>query len=145
MSNPVFNRSGRLVRRGVALGLALLLFGATAAMAADESVKPGEVHCVAQVVDVSEKGELITEIECFGTFAEAIDVASDGELVLDSKTLASAALTDSALAGQLRSFTIGIHYDGYNGTGSSITVSGSSCTGGYWNTPTDMHTSTTTL
>ena len=34
----------------------------------------------------------------------------------------------------LSTFTLGRHYDGYNGTGSSISVVGSSCTGGYWNT-----------
>ncbi len=33
------------------------------------------------------------------------------------------------------SFTLGIHYDYSNGGGSSITVVGSSCTGGWWNTP----------
>lgn len=34
----------------------------------------------------------------------------------------------------LSSFTLGIHFDGYNGSGSSITVVGASCTGGWWNT-----------
>jgi hypothetical protein len=36
----------------------------------------------------------------------------------------------------LSSFTLGIHFDGFNGTGSSISVAGSSCTGGWWNTGT---------
>lgn len=32
-------------------------------------------------------------------------------------------------------FRPGTHFDGYNGSGSSISVQGSSCTGGWWNTP----------
>ncbi len=34
----------------------------------------------------------------------------------------------------LSSFALGIHFDGANGSGSSITVTGAACSGGYWNT-----------
>ncbi len=43
--------------------------------------------------------------------------------------------TNDAVMAAASTFTLGIHYDGYNGTGSSITVVGSSCSGGWWNTP----------
>lgn len=34
----------------------------------------------------------------------------------------------------LSTFTLGTHFEGLNGTGSSISVVGGDCTGGYWNT-----------
>jgi len=47
----------------------------------------------------------------------------------------SSALGSGGGLAVLSSFTLGRHYDGAGGTGSSISIVGSSCTGGYWNTP----------
>lgn len=57
---------------------------------------------------------------------EVVAHAADGELLT---------VTDAAVAETVSSFTLGIHFDGASGSGSSISVTGSSCTGGYWNTP----------
>jgi hypothetical protein len=73
---------------------------------------PIESHCVVVVVGQEESGELITTVPvCLGLEANSSFQA-------------------------LAAFTLGRHYDGFNGTGSSISVVGSSCTGGWWNTPT---------
>lgn len=96
-----------------------------------------EAHCVVEVTDQKPNGELVTgPMRCYPTFAEAMFDASDGTLVLSQGTLGSMALTDKSTAAAISLFALGVHYDGASGTGSSITVSGSSCGGGYWNTGT---------
>jgi len=93
-----------------------------------------ETHCVIEVIGEKADGEFVTAPEvCFDTFSESIAHASGGTVVLDSSTPGSAALTNGGIASVLSTFTLGIHYDGYNGTGSSRTVVGSSCSGGWWN------------
>lgn len=72
---------------------------------------PAESHCVVVVVGQEKSGELVTT----------------DPVCLETEGLAS------LLA--LATFNLGIHYDGLNGTGSSISVVGASCTGGWWNTP----------
>lgn len=115
----------------VTLIIAMVL-AVPATVAASQSV--GETHCVIEVVGEQSDGKFITAPEvCFDTFSEAIAYASGGTVVLDSSTSGSAALTDGGVALALSTFTLGIHYDGYNGTGSSRTVVGSSCSGGWWN------------
>lgn len=94
--------------------------------------KPAETHCVVFVVDQTEDGELITtKPDCFSDEAVASDWASVG-FPVSSTQYAAAAGPGGGSA--MSTFTLGKHYDGFNGTGSSITVVGSSCTGGYWNT-----------
>lgn len=89
---------------------------------------PAEAHCVVYVVGQAEDGKLTTsEPNCYETKTDAA-IAVSGLLRADGGGLGSYAMAGST-------FTLGIHYDGYNGSGSSITVVGSSCTGGYWNTP----------
>ena len=111
-------------------GLAL---AATALSPAAAGAKPAEpveldVHCVVYVVDKAEDGELkMSDPECFSTEAAAAERAAQPILKPDLATL------DGSYT--MSSWTIGKHYNGKNGTGSSITVVGSSCTGGYWNTP----------
>ncbi len=97
---------------------------------------PAEEHCVISVVGEAPDGELLTElVGCYDSFASAMSVASGGAMSLDAEAAGDVVFTDPE-AGMLAStFTLGIHYDGFNGTGSSITVVGSSCSGGYWNTP----------
>ena len=105
---------------------------ATVAVAGEAGAKPPkeneiETHCVVYVVEKVAEGELeTTSAECFGTQTEAILSAAPAESV-------SAGRWSGALASS--TFVLGIHYDGPNGTGSSITVVGTSCTGGHWNTP----------
>jgi hypothetical protein len=95
-----------------------------------------EEHCVVVVVDQAASGELITtKPECFDTYSAAVSFASAGAVALPMATKASITLFDEGIASILSTFTLGTHYDGLNGTGSSISVVGSSCSGGYWNTP----------
>lgn len=95
-----------------------------------------ESHCVVTTAGEQSDGELITtDMECFDAFADAMVSASNGSLVLPSDASGSVLFTDAGVSAMASTFTLGIHFDGYSGTGSSITVVGSSCTGGYWNTP----------
>jgi len=110
------------------LSIAVTLFPA-AAGATPLQGKPIETHCVVFVVDQAESGALLTSApDCFASSEEAAVAAA-----MPLPGLQSADLDASVNASS--TFTLGIHYDGLNGTGSSITVVGSSCTGGYWNTP----------
>lgn len=87
-----------------------------------------ETHCAVLVVDQMDDGELVvSEPVCYS------DPAALAQwLEADSYQLAGAA--DGSNVGASSTFTLGIHYDGFNGTGSSISVVGSSCSGGWWNT-----------
>ena len=89
-----------------------------------EAAPPPETHCVVFVVDQRPDGELIvSEPECFADEAAADAKAAEGH---ESRAESVRAVS---------SFVLGKHFDGFNGSGSSISVVGSSCTGGYWNTP----------
>jgi hypothetical protein len=93
-----------------------------------------EQHCVVEVVGESKSGELITtEPVCFSTFSDAMRSASGGELILPRNVDGDIVLSSGDIAQAVSSFAIGVHYDGYNGSGSSITITGSNCSGGYWN------------
>jgi hypothetical protein len=94
-----------------------------------------EEHCVVYVLSQKADGELVlSDPRCYSTFPGAMSDASGGELVLAAGTVGSVFWTDQGVEALASTFTLGIHFDGYNGTGSSISVVGSSCTGGYWNT-----------
>ena len=85
-------------------------------------------HCVVQVVGQRPSGELETTPEqCYSTFAEAATAAGiPGVDASDSpRSISDAQLADS--------WAIGIHYDGFNGTGASLTVNGDDCSGGWLN------------
>ena len=91
-----------------------------------------ETHCVVEVVGVRAAGELVmSRPVCFETFAEAIGYASGGSVAVSA---GSEVFTNPEVGALLSTFTLGIHFDGYSGAGSSITVVGDSCVGGYWNT-----------
>jgi hypothetical protein len=86
------------------------------------------VHCVVYIVDQADGGELITTApDCYETEAEAATARSS--------VPAHQQLSSGGGVAYSSTWTIGIHYNGFNGTGSSISVVGSSCTGGWWNTP----------
>jgi len=102
----------------------------------NRSSDAAESHCVVTTGGQQSDGELITtDMECFDTFPDAMASASNGSLLLPPDASGSVLFTDSGVSVMASTFTLGVHFDGYSGTGSSITVVGSSCTGGYWNTP----------
>lgn len=100
---------------------------------ADLRVAPEE-HCVVFVVDQEPDGKLITtDPVCFPSQNETDAYGRTWLRSVSPAAVSPVRRTGLALA----SFTLGTHYDGANGTGSSISVVGSSCTGGYWNTPSN--------
>lgn len=98
-----------------AAGVAFVSLSAPATAAAPEE------HCVVDVVGQEADGLLVlSEERCYRSFDQAqadAAVPPGGEMSL------------LATSGG----TLGVHYDGSNFTGSSITVSGTSCSGGYTN------------
>ena len=121
-----------------ALTLATALVAVVPAVA--QTAEPvAEEHCVAVAVDVASDGRLVLdEPECYSTVADASEAT---KVALADVAASNRSVTRSALASdsggqqvaQATSKTLGIHYDGSSGTGSSITIVGSACTGGYWN------------
>lgn len=88
-----------------------------------------EEHCVVFVEGQARSGEfLLSEVTCFQDQSSALSFAGTGP-ALD--TAAEARSASGQVAAM--SMTIGIHYDGANLSGSSITVSGANCGGGYLN------------
>ncbi|HVE45189.1 MAG TPA: hypothetical protein VNA57_00380 [Acidimicrobiales bacterium] len=86
-----------------------------------------EQHCVVSVVGRGVDGRFVTSPEaCYPTFSEAM--ASIGYDVVDGAPVPSGDQDMGAM-----SFVIGTHYDGASGTGSSLTVNGDDCTGGWLN------------
>lgn len=132
-------RGRATIRRALVLSVmtvATVLVVAAPASAAKEAspAKPEVEHCVASVVDQAADGELILGSEaCYATFSEAMSAASDGKAELPLDTAAVAVFGDELVGTLAVTFTLGIHFDGYNGSGSSISITGTSCSGGYWN------------
>lgn len=113
------------------LGVALL--GALPALAG--ATGDGELHCLVVVEGQERYGELIlSSPECYSSFEEAMAVASGGLLTVEAAPSGEELFSAPDAGSLLSSFTMGTHFDGFNGSGSSISVVGSSCTGGYWNT-----------
>ncbi len=78
---------------------------------------PAVEHCVVRVTDIDPSGQMhLTDPACSSTRAAA---------------LRRVGLTEAALA----DWPIGVHYDGAGLTGSSLTVVGADCTGGWLNLP----------
>ena len=104
----------RLGTLAAALMIAVAITPARAA-GADQSA---ERHCVVVVVDQRPDGELVTGPEtCYPTPVGAAG-SSGGEAPTMQTT---------------SSIVLAVHYDGANFTGSSLTVWGSACNGGYLN------------
>lgn len=136
------SRAGRGLRGSVlvALMLALSVVMATPAAADDET------HCVIDVLDVLLDGEfVVSQPICFATLGEVMEYIGAGDIgVEDGPDLfAQAPALNARYARQPATSTesstsyssvIGIHFTGRSGTGSSVTVTGSNCSGGYWNT-----------
>lgn len=85
-----------------------------------------ETHCVVHVVGQEKTGEyLLGDEECYTEFGVAMDAAG----LSDRASTPAQARTEMAM---LLS-TLAVHFDGANWTGSSLTVSGVDCLGGYIN------------
>lgn len=83
-------------------------------------------HCVVEVISEND-GVLETGPEhCYDTFAEAQDHASAASQTSQRDTEAEDTV------GAASSSTIGVHFTGTSYTGSSITITGSVCSGGVW-------------
>jgi len=94
-----------------------------------------ESHCVREVVGQRPDGELIlSEARCYGSFMLAALDVSGGEVVLDHDATGGVLFDGGTEGSSLASFMLGIHFDGYNGSGSSISIVGTGCSGGWWNT-----------
>ena len=105
-----------------------------AASAAGEAVETE--HCVAVASEEAADGRLVlSEPECYPTVAEAAAATKEaGAALTDAlRTAAQSAVGADATDDVISSITLGIHYDGSSGSGSSISIVGSGCTGGYWN------------
>lgn len=117
----------------VVLACVVVVLGGSDASAAEAGP---EQHCVYRVVGIEADLELkMGAVECFGTFSEAAAALTQGRLRLPYDTPVGALGGSPSYVALAGSFTIGIHYDYFNGGGSSISVAGSSCVGGWWNTP----------
>ena len=122
-------------KRAVAVASAVVVVLMSCAGTATGS-EPADEHCVVEVIGQLETGEFVlSDSVCFDTFPEAVSFASSGTVTLESDTTPADLVDLQVIAGVLSTFTLGVHYDGYSGGGSSISVVGSSCSGGYWNTP----------
>jgi hypothetical protein len=85
-----------------------------------------EEHCVVRVIDQKSSGEMIlSEPACYESFDAAM--VSEGVGAWGDGAAALAAIEGTA------TFTIGIHYDGADYSGSSTSVVGSDCAGGWLN------------
>ena len=113
----------------------VMIAGLAPAAVGDSGSARAESHCVVRVVGQTADGELlVSPAECYQTLASALGAASGGTLTLDPDFSGAELLGDGGLGQFSLASTLGVHFDGLNGTGSSISVSGSGCTGGYWNT-----------
>lgn len=94
----------------------------------------GEEHCVVDVVGQHSSGEFImSDARCYQTLEEAMVDATNGAALETGDSMSRYEDPDE-LTVLAQSFTLGIHFDGLNGSGSSTTVTGVDCSGGYWNT-----------
>lgn len=109
------------------------LAGTSAAAAPGESTgTDGEEHCVLHIVGQAPDGRFLTdELVCYPTLAEALGAAGADVPQRLATSQITAERADEIV--QAASVTLGVHYDGANRTGSSITVSGGDCNGGYVN------------
>lgn len=117
------------------MGSVLAIFGVAlaASLGAGTAETPPEEHCVVTVIGQEADGQFITsEPVCFEKEPDAENWAAG--LPAPSLNTDSDEARSTSGPTTLSSFTLGRHYDGANGSGSSIRIVGSSCGGGYWNT-----------
>lgn len=87
-----------------------------------------EEHCLVEIVGVNDGGRFETdEPVCYPTLAEVLVELGEVPSFRSRSTVDVDAVVAAA------STTLGVHWDGSNRTGSSITISGGTCGGGYVN------------
>ena len=113
-------------RRALAVALAsAFMLSAVVSVGAASAAKAAEQHCVARVIGHSESGELqLSTPVCYATYSEVLSHAGGSAGVQRS---------GAGSMSTLSTFIIGTHYDGAGWTGSSFSVEGSDCYGGYLN------------
>ena len=113
------------------LALGAVLLAASPLSARPAAASAAERHCYVMLTGaVSKVGELDhTPMRCLGTYSEVVAAIRGGGVDRSPQAAAPAA---PAVA---TDFVIGTHYDGHGFTGSSFSVGGSSCIGGWLNTP----------
>jgi len=127
----------------LALG-AIVVAGQASALArvAPSTPTAAAPHCLARVTGSAPSGELqLSTAACYATFAEVLQNA--GYVVTNKKITPTEALEQGFIglkapgSGGALSLSgggiIGTHFDGFNSTGSSFSVWGSDCYGGYIN------------
>ena len=83
-----------------------------------------------RVIGKKSSGELVTSApECRGTYSGALAAVG----VAGADTLQAGATSEELQTFATTSSTIGTHYDGFGLTGSSFSVVGSDCSGGWLN------------
>ncbi|HQF95341.1 MAG TPA: hypothetical protein PLS46_14340 [Microthrixaceae bacterium] len=83
-------------------------------------------HCVVSVIDQLESGEyVLSDEECYSDFSSAMESVGLGESADTPAKAEAAALSIQS--------TLATHYDGASYTGSSFSVLGINCLGGYVN------------
>jgi hypothetical protein len=122
----------RILRRFSTMAIALAAISMFA-LTTPSSASPNTRHCVVQVVGQRASGELITSpMNCFDTFREAMAATGvpGATSLREGATSAELAAVNSTSS---LSSIIGTHYEFANNSGSSISVSGTTCTGGWTN------------
>jgi hypothetical protein len=151
MSGSMFTRPSRRFARLSPLLAVAMLVALIAVPATGNAAEPDtETHCVLDVVGVLTGGEFVTsDPVCFDTFERAAAFAGMGRFQFTSGAELMGVRPDlsepvravrtplhgrsMAATTASSSFVIGIHFTGSRGTGSSVTLTGSNCSGGYWN------------
>lgn len=124
------NRFGTLQKRCLIAVSAVIISVAVPLPASAEAKTPGS-HCLLTVTGKDAKNIFTTAPErCFATFAEVLKAAG-GQNIPDGITPALA----KTVAVFSTTSIIGVHYDANNGTGASLTVNGTNCSGGGLNVP----------
>lgn len=97
----------------------------------------GDLHCVVEVEHEQASGQLVGRAaRCYQTFAEVISDVSKGSISVPESFTGADLLASPTVAARLSDFILGTHFEGASGSGTSISVTGGSCSGGYWNTGT---------
>lgn len=123
---PLSTSPTRRRRRALALMLATTLALSAVVSVGTASAAKTTEHCLARVVGKSESGELkLSTPVCYATYAEVLSHVGGGAA---AQRAGGGATTMSG-----GTFIIGTHYDGAWYTGSSFSVEGSDCYGGYLN------------
>jgi hypothetical protein len=104
---------------------------AAAPSAAASSAPMQEEHCLVNVLGQEDGGRYLTdEPTCYPTFAEVLAAIGGGA---GARSAQRSAVPGAPIFAPMSSTLLARHFDGANQSGSSITVNGVACDGGYVN------------